>query len=677
MLKRNSQEKRGIPELDIDELKNTAKLLRSYTILSICSAGSGHTGGSMSIADIASALYFKVIKHDPSNPDWEDRDRVYWSVGHKAPVLYAALGLAGYFNIDDVINLRKLNAPFEGHPSRLKLPGIEASSGSLGQGLGIAVGSAIAAKLKGKEYKVYCILGDGELNEGSVWEAAMSASHYNLDNLIAIVDRNRLQIDGFTKDVMKLEPLIDKWTSFGWQVFECDGHDMEDVLYCFDKAKLMRKKPSVIIAHTVKGKCVFFAENVCSYHGIAPKDGLTGNHSLEVALKDIGCVSLSKDKIEELLQKSNKYQEKVTEEINRLVPNYSTNYFWNSQDFMKVEMASNRKGFGEGIEEAGKDKRVLALGADISESIRISAFYEKHPERKSRFFSMGIAEQNMTTVAAGLAKEGYIPFIGSYGVFITGRNWDQLRTTVCYNNYNVKIVDAHGGISVGPDGATHQTLEDITNLYYLPNMKITVPVDCIEAKKATLAIKDIKGPSSIRIAREATPVVTKNKTPYKFGTANIIRYRGIKDKFIDAFDTYLSSGYRSENENLTIIACGPILAEAMRAAYILNEEYNLETRVINMHTVKPIDKRALISAAKDTKIIITCEEHQVGGLGNIVSGIISSTKDINDPLIINMIGVEDRFGQSGNPWELMKLFGLTGEFIVKRAKEILHGLKKI
>ena len=677
MLKRNSQEKRGIPELDIEELKNTAKLLRSYTILSICSAGSGHTGGSMSIADIASALYFKVIKHDPSNPDWEDRDRVYWSAGHKAPVLYAALGLAGYFNIDDVINLRKLNAPFEGHPNRLKLPGIETSSGSLGQGLGIAVGSAIAAKLKGKEYKVYCILGDGELNEGSVWEAAMSASHYNLDNLIAIVDRNRLQIDGFTKDVMKLEPLIDKWTSFGWQVFECDGHDMEDILYCFDKAKLMRKKPSVIIAHTVKGKCISFAENVCSYHGIAPKDGLTGNHSLEVALKDIGCVSLSKDKIEELLQKSNKYQEKVTEEVNRLVPNYSTNYFWNSQDFMKVEMVPNRKGFGEGIEEAGKDKRVLALGADISESIRISAFYEKHPERKSRFFSMGIAEQNMTTVAAGLAKEGYIPFIGSYGVFITGRNLDQLRTTVCYNNYNVKIVDAHGGISVGPDGATHQALEDITNLYYLPNMKITVPVDCIEAKKATLAIKDIKGPASIRIAREATPVVTKNKTPYKFGTANIIRYRGIKDKFIDAFDTYLSSGYRSENENLTIIACGPILAEAMRAAYILNEEYNLETRIINMHTVKPIDKRALISAAKDTKIIITCEEHQVGGLGNIVSGIISSTKDINDPLIINMIGVEDRFGQSGNPWELMKLFELTGEFIAKRAKEILHGLKKI
>ena len=337
---------------------------------------------------------------------------------------------------------------------------------------------------------------------------------------------------------------------------------------------------------------------------------------------------------------------------------------------MKVDMEPNRVGFGKGIEIAGEDPKVVALGADISDSIKISDFYKSHPDRKNRWFSMGIAEQNMTTVAAGLAKEGYIPFIGSYGVFITGRNWDQLRTTVCYNNYSVKIVDAHGGISVGPDGATHQTLEDISNLYYLPNMKIAVPVDSIEAKKATLSIKDIEGPAAIRIAREATPVVTTEDTPYEFGTANIFRYRGIKINFIDAFDCFLSTKYENEGEDISIIACGPILAEALRAAYILKEEYGIESRIINIHTVKPIDRKVVISAASDTRAVLTCEEHQTGGFGNIVAGIIA-TSETKRPPNMEMIGVDNRFGQSGAPWELMKLFGLTAEFIVSRASELI------
>jgi transketolase len=336
-------------------------------------------------------------------------------------------------------------------------------------------------------------------------------------------------------------------------------------------------------------------------------------------------MSFTKGKVEELLLKASAYQKKINKDTEKLVPKYSKDYFWNSESAMKVEMVPNRVGFGHGIEEAGRDEKVVVLGADISESIRISAFYENNQQRKKRFFSIGIAGQNMTTVAAGLAKEGLIPFIGSYGVFITGRNWDQLRTTVCYNNFNVKIVDAHGGISVGPDGATYQALEDISNLYYLPNMKIVVPVDAIEAKKATLAIKDIYGPAAIKIAREATPVVTNDFTPFIFGTSNIIRYRGISNDFIDAFEVFLSTKYWSESEDLTV-ACGPILAEAMRSAYILKEEYDIDARVINMHTVKPIDKNASISAAKETKIIITCEEHQVGGFGNIVAGVVSQNQ---------------------------------------------------
>lgn len=284
---------------------------------------------------------------------------------------------------------------------------------------------------------------------------------------------------------------------------------------------------------------------------------------------------------------------------------------------------------------------------------------------------MGIAEANMTVVAAGLAKEEKIPFIGSYGVFITGRNWDQIRTTVCYNNLSVKIACAHAGISVGPDGATHQALEEISNLYYLPNMHIVVPSDSIETEKATKAIAYIDGPATVRYAREATPVIATYSTPYEFSKANVIRYRGRKDNFIDAFDMKLAYKYTNENEDLSIIACGPIVTEAMRAAFILKEEYDIETRIINMHTVKPIDKKAIIDAAKDTNIILTAEEHQVGGFGNIVAGVIAKNKTYTNPFIMDMIGVEDRFGESGQPWELMKVFGLTAESITKKAKEVL------
>ena len=657
-------------EYTIEQLIEKAREMRAYNMVAITAAGSGHTGGTLSIMDITAALYLKKIRHDPANPTWEDRDRVFWSVGHKAPALYIALAEAGYFPLDDTVKLRKLWSGFEGHPNRFKLPGLELSSGSLGQGLGVAIGCALNARLEKKDYKTYCILGDGELDEGSIWESVMCAAHYKLDNLIAIVDRNNLQIDGPTEEVMQLELVVEKWQSFGWHTIEIDGHDMTEILKSFEKAKSLKGKPTVIIAHTVKGKGVSYAENQVGYHGVAPKDGRTGKESLDQALEDIGDPQFTKEKVDSLLQIASAYQEEVDQKVEDSLPKFSRNYWWNSSSIMQVKMEPTRNGFGKAIEELGKDKKVVALGADITSSIRMNKFYASHPERKNRFFEIGIAEANMTLVASGLAKEGKIPFIGSYGVFVTGRNWDQLRTTICYNNYNVKIADGHAGVSVGPDGATHQTLEDISNLYYLPNMHLTVPCDSIETEKATKAVTYIKGPAAIRYAREATPVITSDDIPYQFGIANIIRYRGEKNNFISAFETKLSTDYQSEKEDLTIIACGPMVAEAMRAAYILKEEYNIETRILNIHTVKPIDIQAITKAAKETNIILSVEEHQVGGFGNIVAGVIAQSKKYSTPLLMNMIGVEDRFGESGAPWELTKIFGLAAEDIAKRAKEL-------
>jgi len=654
----------------IEELVEKAKEMRAYDMIAITAAGSGHTGGTLSIMDIAAALYLKKIRHDPQNPDWEDRDRVFWSTGHKAPALYVALGEAGYFPVKEVVKLRKLGSGFEGHPNRLKLPGVELSSGSLGQGLGVAIGCALNAKLEKKDYRVYCVNGDGELDEGSIWEGAMSAAHYKLDNLVSIVDRNILQIDGSTEEVMRLEPLADKWRAFGWNVMEIDGHDMREILTSFDEAEKTKGKPTVIIARTTKGKGVSFAEGVAGYHGISPKDGRSGKESLDRALEDIGDSKFTKEKVDELLRVAENYQRNMDKKIEASMPRFSRNYWWNSRNRMRVKMDATRNGFGRAIERLGSDERVVTHGADITGSIRMSDFYKNHPERKNRFFSMGIAEANMALVASGLAKEGKIAFIGSYGVFVTGRNWDQLRTTVCYNNFNVKIADAHGGLSVGPDGATHQALEEISNMYYLPNMHIAVPCDSIETEKATQAIALVGGPGVIRYAREATPLITTKETPYQFGVANVIRYRGEEENFIEAFETRLSTDYKSENEDLSIIACGPMVPEAMRAAYILKEEYGIETRILDVHTVKPIDKKALIKAADEIGIIVTAEEHQVGGFGNIVAGVIGQGKRYNSLLLMDMIGVADKFGESGAPWELMKVFGLTGEHIAERAKRL-------
>jgi transketolase len=669
----NSKTKQIVRDFSVEELVEKAREMRVYNMVSLCASGSGHTGGTLSVMDIAAVLYLKILKHDPDNPKWDDRDRVFWSVGHKAPALYVALGIAGYFPVEETVKLRKLWSGFEGHPNQFKLPGLELSSGSLGQGLGVAVGSALRAKLDKKDYRVFCIMGDGEQQEGSVWEAVMSAGHYHLDNLVGIIDLNGLQIDGKTEVVMNVEPLEAKYRAFGWEVIHTDGNDILQLIEAFVRAETVKDKPVLILAHTVKGKGVLFAEHVAGYHGIVPKDGRCGKESLEQAVYDIynGSKSIfTPEKLDSLLNIAVEYQSEVDRKLTGIMPVFKQNYWWNEAEMMKVAMDPTRMGFGRALEKVGEDRDTIAFGADITSSIKMDDFYRNHPERKDRFFSMGIAEQNMTVVAAGFAKEGKKSFIGSYGVFVSGRNWDQIRTTCCYNDFNVKIAGAHGGISVGADGATHQALEEIPLMYYLPNMTLEVPCDSVETEKSTFAITKVNGTAYLRFGREATPVVTGPDTVFVFGTANVIRFRDVKIKFIDAFETSLSTEYKNEREDICLVACGPMVAEAMRAAWILKQEYNIETRIINIHTIKPIDKDALLGAVEEIGKILTIEEQQVGGFGNIVAGVISQGKRFSRPFVMDMVGINDHFGESGAPWDLMKAFGLTAEQIAVRAKKL-------
>jgi len=258
------------PPMSVDELKEMAATIRCDIINMICTAGAGHPGGSLSATDIVTALYFRVMQVDPSNPRWPDRDRFILSKGHACPVWYATLAERGYFNKTHLGTLRRLGSILQGHPDMNKTPGIDMTAGSLGHGLSAGIGMALAARVQGKSYHTWVIVGDGEVQEGSVWEAAMAAPKWKLDNLTAILDRNNLQNDWYVDEVMPIEPIADKWRAFGWHVEEIDGHDMEQVVSALEEAKHRKGEPTMVIAKTVKGKGVSFMENVCEWHGKAP-----------------------------------------------------------------------------------------------------------------------------------------------------------------------------------------------------------------------------------------------------------------------------------------------------------------------------------------------------------------------------------------------------------------------
>lgn len=310
------------------------------------------------------------------------------------------------------------------------------------------------------------------------------------------------------------------------------------------------------------------------------------------------------------------------------------------------EKIATRDGYGDGVVVAGEqDENVVVVCADVTESTRSQKFKERFP---GRFIEAGVAEQNMAGIAAGLALGGKVPFMASYAVFSPGRNWDQVRVSICYSRANVKMVGAHAGLSVGPDGAAHQALEDIAITRVLPNLVVINPCDYEEAKKATIAIAKHKGPVYIRLAREKSPVMTTPETPFEIGKAQLFM----------------------EGRDVTIISCGPILHEAMKAALELSLKHGITCDVINCATVKPLDEEVILASARKTGRIVTVEEHQIsGGLGGAVAELTSR----KHPIPVMRIGVEDSFGESGEPHRLWEKYGLTSRHIVAAVKEIMIG----
>ncbi len=307
-----------------------------------------------------------------------------------------------------------------------------------------------------------------------------------------------------------------------------------------------------------------------------------------------------------------------------------------------IEQAPIRKGFGEGLLAAGEaDERVVGLCADLTESTQMHLFAKKFP---NRFIEIGVAEQNLVTVASGMAAMGKIPFCSSYAMFSPGRNWEQIRTTICYNDRPVKIAGSHAGVSVGPDGGTHQAIEDIALMRVLPNMCVLSPCDAIEAKKATIAAAKTKTPTYIRLAREKTPIITTEETPFEIGKAEVF--------------------YRLNNPMVGIIATGALVYKAIIAARELEKD-GISVTVLNLSTIKPLDEEAIIALARETGALVTVEEHQIaGGMGSAVAELLAQ----RNPVPIEFVGVRDRFGQSGTPEELLEHYGMG----VSHIKSAVH-----
>lgn len=330
----------------------------------------------------------------------------------------------------------------------------------------------------------------------------------------------------------------------------------------------------------------------------------------------------------------------------------------NILDLKSLDQKPTRDGFGLGlVQAADENQNVVGLCADLTESTRMEPFAKKYPQR---FVEMGVAEQNMASVASGLSAVGKVPYITSYAMFSPGRNWEQLRTTVCYNNQNVKIIGSHAGVSVGPDGATHQAIEDIAITRPIANMQVFAPCDAHEGRKVVYAISKVYGPCYARFAREKTPVFTTEDTPFEIGKAQI---------FWDASaEVELPVGSSTSNKlDVAILACGPLLHNAILAAGDLEKE-GLKIRILNMVSIKPMDEEAVIQAAKDAGAIVTVEEHQVaGGMGSAVAEVLAR----NHPVPIEFVGVQNRFGESGNPNELIEAFGMGVSHIKEAVKRVI------
>lgn len=608
-------------------LLELAKLVRYYILISTTEAGSGHPTSSLSATDLMTVLMFGgFLKADLNNPEYNNNDRLIFSKGHAAPLLYALYAVAGKINEKELLTLRKFGSKLEGHPA-MSFPYTESATGSLGQGLSIGAGMAMNAKLEKLNYKTFVLLGDSEMTEGSVWEAFAWSAYNKLDNLIAIVDINRLGQRGETMYGHNLAIYKKKIEAFGWKVFIVDGHNLLEIEKTFKQAEKIIGKPVAILAKTIKGKGIKFWENKEGWHGKT-----LAQDELKQALKDLGQVNKK--------LKGNVVKPKIKTIINSQLPITNklpiTNYQYKIGD-----LVATRKAYGQTLVELfNKFPEMVVLDAETSNSTYAEFFKKVYPER---FLEMFIAEQNMFSVALGLSRRGKKPFVSTFGAFWS-RAYDQIRMAQ-YSKPNLVICGSHAGVSIGEDGPSQMALEDIAMMRSVLNSVVMYPADAVATKAIMKLLTKHVGMSYLRTTREALPVLYKNTEKFKIGGSKVL--------------------YKSTKDIITVIGAGITLHEAQKAYKELKAQ-KINIRVIDLYSVKPLDLITLKKAAQDTKQIIVVEDHhKEGGLYEAITGAL-----INENVKIYSLAV-NKMPKSGTPTQLLNYENISAKAIIKLIKKLI------
>ncbi len=612
-----------------------ANALRRRDLLMLNRARLGHTGGDFSAADILTTLYLAVLNVGPARPDWPDRDRFILSKGHASGMLYNVLAEVGFFPTEELTTFAQPGSRLNGHPSNTKLPGVETSTGPLGHGLPVAVGAALGAKMDAAPWRTFVLTGDGELQEGSNWEAAMAAAHFRLDHLTWIVDRNGLQQGDATERTMRLEPLADKLRAFGWAVREVDGHDSAALLATFRALPFEAGKPSGIIAHTHKGKGVSFIQDRAEWHH---HHRALSDEEMAAALVELGGGDQESGGRD---QESARIGPADAQPVSTGLADVSLRI--HSQAAPTEALADCRDAFAAALEGLARaDPRIVAVCNDSVSSSKLGRFAREFPDR---LINVGIAEQNMIGVAAGLANAGKLPFVCGASCFLTGRALEQIKADLAYSNANVKLCGMSSGVAYGELGATHHSIEDLAWTRAIANMTVVVPADPSETGQAVEAAAAYRGPVFLRLSR--MPVPNVHAAAYRFEIGRAARLR--------------------DGQDVTIIAAGTMVGRALEAADLLAQD-GVSARVLNMATVRPIDRDAIIAAARQTRGIVTVEEHTTfGGLGSAVAEVVVTTH----PVPMRILGFPGVFAPTGSAAWLFEHFGLTPAGIRDAALELV------
>jgi transketolase len=604
-------------------LEQIAKRIRYDILAATTEAGSGHPSSSLSATELMTALLFSgVFRFQVEHPDHPNNDRIIFSKGHASPLFYAMWAAAGQVTLDELRTLRKFGSRLEGHPT-LAFPFTEASTGSLGQGLSIGLGMALNAKYLDKlSYRTYVLLGDSEMSEGSQWEAIQIAAHYKLNNLIAILDVNRLGQRGETMYGHDLAAYQERIAPFGWETVCIDGHDFDQILEAYRKVLAVTDKPVMIIARTVKGKGVSFIENKNGWHGKA-----LDKVQLEQAVAELG--PIDPNITGQMLK-----PEEVKPVINLPKP-------VKDPDYPLGKPVATRQAYGNALARLGdRFPDIVALDAEVKNSTLAEIFEAVHPKR---FFEMYIAEQNMVGCAAGLAARGKIPFVSTFAAFLT-RAFDQIRMSA-YSCSNIKFAGSHAGVSIGQDGPSQMGLEDIALFRTLLSGVVLYPCDAVSTERLVEQAAVHQGIVYLRTTRMPTPVLYDNRDSFFIGGSRILR--------------------QSAEDCVTIVAAGITVFEALAAFEALKNE-NILIRVIDCYSIKPLDRAALQAAAQTTRAIITVEDHYAeGGLGEAVQSALAGQ---NTP--VHLLAVR-KMPQSGTPAELLDYEGISRTGIVQKVKELL------